>query len=61
MIGPVGGAVPAEEQLVEAEGKQQKHHNHQEVPRILVSGRVGALLARPVVLVLPSKEAAEEA
>lgn len=30
------GGIPAEEQLVDAEGKQEKHHNHQEVSRIII-------------------------
>lgn len=37
VVRSVVGGVPAEEQLVDAKGKQEKHHNHQEVPRIIVS------------------------
>lgn len=36
MVGSVVGGIPAEEQLVDAEGKQEKHENHQEVSRIII-------------------------
>lgn len=36
MVRSIVGGIPAEEELVDAEGKQQKHSNHQEVSRMII-------------------------
>lgn len=65
VVSPALGGVPAEEELVDPKGKQEKHQDHQEASRIIIR-RVGALVVRllvmvvVVVVVLLSKEAAEE-
>lgn len=36
MVRPVMGGIPAEEELVDPKGKQEKHHNHQEASRVII-------------------------
>lgn len=59
---PQGGRVPAEEQLVYAVGHEQEHSNHQQTSRVPTGCgfALTTLLAVRVVLVLVSRESAEE-